>query len=184
MKTLILLFHPDLKRSRTNTALADAARTIAGVEVVDMYALYLDGRIDAADEVARLLSADRIVLQFPVQWYSTPPLLKAWQDAVLTRMFYVAYETEGRLFEGTPLLVAATAGNRPDAYTPAGQNLIPLTELLSPLRVTAHRCRLPWTEPFVVYRAGALEAPELAAAARRYRQTLHGWIAGPVQAAA
>lgn len=33
---------------------------------------------------------------FLIQWYSTPPLLKAWQDAVLTRMYYIAYESEGR----------------------------------------------------------------------------------------
>lgn len=38
---------------------------------------------DGAREAARLLTADRIVLQFPVQWYSMPPQLKAWQDAVL-----------------------------------------------------------------------------------------------------
>ena len=56
-------------------------------------------------------AAERIVLQFPVQWYSTPPLLKSWQDAVLTRMMYLAPETEGRLLAGKPLMVAATAGN-------------------------------------------------------------------------
>ena len=49
---------------------------------------------DGEREAAGLLSADRIVLQFPIQWYSTPPLLKAWQHAVLTRMYYVAYESE------------------------------------------------------------------------------------------
>lgn len=90
MKTLILPFHPDLEHSNTNAVLADAARSVPGVEVVDMQALYPDGRLDmmrdGAVEAVRLLSADRIVLQFPVQWYSTPPLLKAWMDAVLTRM--------------------------------------------------------------------------------------------------
>ncbi|MBF2930826.1 flavodoxin family protein, partial [Pseudomonas aeruginosa] len=88
--------------------------SLPGVEVVDMQALYpgdLDMFRDGEREAARLLAADRIVLQFPIQWYSTPALLKAWQDAVLTRIFYVAYETEGRLLEGTPLMVAATAGN-------------------------------------------------------------------------
>ncbi|MCD1588069.1 NAD(P)H-dependent oxidoreductase [Halomonas sp. IOP_14] len=27
----------------------------------------------------RLLEADRTVLQFPTQWYSSPSLLKVWQ---------------------------------------------------------------------------------------------------------
>jgi Putative NADPH-quinone reductase (modulator of drug activity B) len=84
--TVILVFHPDLRRSRANRALLDAASKLAELEVVDMSALYPDGRIDVDVEVGRLIAAERLVLQFPVQWYSTPPLLKAWQDAVLTRM--------------------------------------------------------------------------------------------------
>lgn len=97
-RTLVLLFHPDLGRSRANVVLAKAAAALPGVQVVDMQAACPDGLDlyrDGEAEAARLLAADRIVLQFPVQWYSTPPLLKAWQDAVLTRMFYIAYEAEG-----------------------------------------------------------------------------------------
>lgn len=181
MKTLVLLFHPDLTRSKANAALALAARSVPGVEVVDMQALYPDNRIDmardGAGEAARLLSADRIVLQFPVQWYSTPPLLKAWQDAVLTRMFYMAYEAEGRRLKGVPILIAATAGNTPEAYASTGQNLLPLAELLSPLRATAYRCCLPWADPFLLYRADKLDETELAAAAGRYAARLREWIA-------
>lgn len=180
MKTLILMFHPDIARSKTNSALAAAARTIPGVEVVDMQALYPEGRLDlfsdGAAEAARLLSADRIVLQFPVQWYSSPPLLKAWIDAVMTRMYYVAYEAEGSRLEGTPIMIAATAGNVPEAYGPDGQNLLPLADLLNPLRAMAYRCRLPWAEPFLVYRAGKLDETELAEAARNYAETLRNWI--------
>ena len=96
-----------------------------------MQALYPAGVVDPDREVARLLAADRIVLQFPIYWYSTPPLLKAWQDAVLTRMYYVAYEAEGRRLEGTPILVAATAGNQLEAYSPTRRNLFTLEALLS-----------------------------------------------------
>src|SRR5688572_27082888 len=125
-KTLILLFHPDLKRSKANAALAGAAAKLDGVEVADMQAAYPDSMDmfrDGEREARRLLAADRIVLQFPIQWYSTPPLMKAWQDAVLTRMFYVTYETEGRALEGTPLMLAATAGNVPESYRPGGRNM-------------------------------------------------------------
>lgn len=186
MKTLVLLFHPDLQRSKTNAALAEAARAVPGVEVVDLQALYPKGRLDissdGAVEAQRLLSADRIVLQFPVQWYSTPPLLKAWMDAVLTRMYYVFHDTEGSRLEGRPILIAATAGNVPEAYTPTGQNLFPLAELLNPLRAAAHRCRLRWAEPFLVYRAGKLSDAELAEAARLYAETLRDWQPAAVPA--
>lgn len=183
--TLVLLFHPRFAQSATNRALADAAAAVQGVQVVDVAALYPEGRaIDGDAEVRRLLSARRVVLQFPVQWYSTPPLLKAWQDAVLTRMFYMAYASEGRHLEGMPLLVAATAGNVPEAYAPTGQNLFSLAELLRPLQATAHRCGLPWAEPFLVYRAGKMDVAQLAGEAARYAARLQAWGAGRLADAA
>jgi hypothetical protein len=68
---------------------------------------------------------------------SSPPLLKAWQDAVLTRMFYFAYEAEGRGLEGTPLMIAITAGNTGEVYRSGGRNMFSMSDLLSPLRATA-----------------------------------------------
>ncbi|WP_176074391.1 NAD(P)H-dependent oxidoreductase [Brucella intermedia] len=179
-KTLILLFHPDLARSRANATLAAAAAKLPGVEIVDMQAAYpqgIDFLKDSEREASRLLSADRIVLQFPVQWYSTPPLLKAWQDAVLTRMFYIAYEQEGRKFKGTPLLIAATAGNVPEAYREGGRNMFPIIELFAPLRATANRCGLGWAAPFVLYAADKISTEALEDAANRYVNALKVWIA-------
>ncbi|QOT80932.1 NAD(P)H-dependent oxidoreductase [Cupriavidus basilensis] len=167
-KTLILLFHPQFGQSRANRALCNAASTLPGVEIADLYALYPDGAIDVDAEVRRLLGAERIVFQFPLQWYATPALLKTWQDAVLTRMFYIAYETEGRALEGKPMLVAATAGNVQQAYGPGGVNLFALAELLRPLQATANRCGLPWSAPFLLYEAGKLDDQALAAAGKRY----------------
>jgi putative NADPH-quinone reductase len=175
-QTLILVFHPKLSASRANRAMLDAASAINGVTVADMYAQMPDGVIDVDREVARLLAADRVVLQFPVQWYATPALLKTWQDEVLTRMFYVRYATEGKAFEGTPQMVAATAGNVQEAYSPEGINLFPLQELLRPLEATAHRCGLPYASPFLVYRANKLDEAEQAALSRRYCQALQDWI--------
>ena len=178
-KTLILLFHPDLSRSKANAALAAAAANLPDVEIVDMQALYptgIDMIRDSEREAKRLLAADRIVLQFPVQWYSTPPLLKEWQDVVLTRMFYIAYETEGRALEGTPLMIAATAGNVPEAYRPGGRNMFPMEALFNPLRATAHRCGLVWSAPFVLYRADKLDPRELEAAAVDYVAAIERWI--------
>ena len=178
-KTLILLFHPDLSRSKSNAALAAVAANVPGVEIVNMQSAYPSGMDmfqDGEREAGRLLSADRIVLQFPIQWYSTPPLLKAWQDAVLTRMYYIAYEREGRQLEGRPLMIAATAGNVPEAYRHGGRNLLPMIEILAPLRATAHRCGLVWADPFILYKADKLETGELEAASADYVQALQRWI--------
>lgn len=174
--TLVLLFHPCLAKSKVNTALAGAAATLPGVEVVDMYALYGDGSIDVDAEIRRLLNAQRVALQFPVQWYAPPALLQSWKDAVLTRMYYIAHASEGSRFEGTPLLVAATAGNTQAAYSADGINLFPLNDMMRPLMATANRCGLPWAEPFYVYEANRLDAAGLQERAMHYYKHLHDWI--------
>jgi Flavodoxin-like fold len=104
---------------------------------------------------------DKIALLQP------PPLLKAWQDAVLTRMFYINAATEGALIAGRPLMVAATAGNQPADYAAAGANLLPLPDLLCPLYATAHRGGLDWREPFLLFNARAASDDDLRAAGGR-----------------
>jgi putative NADPH-quinone reductase len=175
-KTLVLIFHPHLARSRANAALFAAIKDIPGVEVVDMQQAYPDGAIDVDMEVKRLLAADRIVLQFPLQWYSIPALLRTWQDTVLTRMYYLSYAQEGRQLEGKPLLVAVTAGNRPEAYSSEGVNLFPLEVLLQPLQAMANRCGLPWSTPYLVYSANQLDNEALAANGKQYARRIQRWI--------
>jgi putative NADPH-quinone reductase len=182
-RTLILFFHPDPARSKANAALLAAARPLPGVEVADMARLHQEGVFDTDAEVRRLHRADRLVLQFPVQWYSTPPLLKAWQDTVLSRMFYARPE-EGEKLRGLPVLVAATAGNVPEAYGPTGVNLYPLEALLRPLEATAHRCGMAWARPHLLFRANRLSAAELEAAGEAYAAQLQCWTASTAQAVA
>lgn len=182
-RTCILVFHPDLPQSTANAAMAKAAENLPNTEVIDMASLYPTGEIDLDAEVDRLLSAGRLVLQFPVQWYSTPPLLKAWQDAVLTRMFYLRYEEEGRRIEGKPLLVAATAGNMPEAYSASGINLFPLEDLLRPLETMAHRCGLVWQPPFIVYGANKLTTEDAIRVGDRYVHRLESGAAATAPAA-
>lgn len=132
--------------------------------------------VDVVQETRRLLDAERLVLQFPVQWYAPPAEFKQWLDDVITSMYYVHYADSGRLLEGTPVLVAATAGNLAEAYTPAGQNFFSLPALLQPLEATAYRCKLPWYPPFLAYRANKLDAAELEALGQEYCAYLECWM--------
>ena len=176
MKTLILSCHPDPSRSRANEALLAAAVPCA--TVVRLAHEYPEGAIDAARESARVLAHDAIVLQFPLQWYAPPALLKDWLDAVLTRMVYVHADTEGRLLAGRKLLVAVTAGAPEDAYGPAGRNGFTLAQLLRPLQATALRCDLRWQPPFVAYDMREPAPAALAAAGERYAGVLAA-LTGP-----
>ncbi len=171
-KTLLLLAHPQMEASRANKALLAAVWWRPGIEVVDLYAASPEGQIDVDAQVRHLLQADRIVLQFPMQWYSIPSLLKEWQDQVLTRMMYLAFEQEGRQLKGKPLLAAITAGAQEADYRQEGRNRFTVEELLLPLEATAHRCGFQWQEPFVVYDAREADDTYLAEAGERYAERL------------
>ncbi|GLO79880.1 NAD(P)H-dependent oxidoreductase [Sulfitobacter pontiacus] len=180
-KTLILAFHRDLTKSKANAALLKAAEAVEGVEIVDVQARYPDGLIDwtrdTPAEAARLLAADRLVFQFPIQWYSVPPLMKTWLDAVLTVMYYIKAEELGDRLVGTPLMIAATAGNVPTAYARDGGNHYTIDEIMTPLKATAHRCGLPWHEPYVVFEADRLDAAQLDTAGAAYVRKLEDFVA-------
>lgn len=106
MKTTVFLFHPNFANSRVNKALA--AGLPGDIEVRNMYALYPDFQIDVAKEQAVMEESDRIVLQTPMYWYSGTPLLKKWEDDVLT--YGWAYGSDGNALHGKELLVAITPG--------------------------------------------------------------------------
>lgn len=149
---LCILAHPNLAASRANAALLQRIRRQPGAEIIDLYARYGGKQaIDVEAEAQSLMAAEAIVLQFPLQWYSTPSLLKEWQDQVLTQMMYVAPQTQGCHLAGKPVMVVATAGATFEDYTPEGRNRVSVNELLLPLQAMAHRCGLRWLPPFVVY---------------------------------
>ena len=87
MSTLILVFHPHLKDgSRVNARLL-AELTAQGEDdiiVRDEYAEYPNFSVNADTEHELLEAADRVILQFPFYWYSSPALLKEWEDEVIT----------------------------------------------------------------------------------------------------
>jgi putative NADPH-quinone reductase len=185
--TLLLLFHPDLSRSRVNAALANAARGLRDVQIADMTSLYpqgIDMDRDGEREAARLLGAERIVLQFPMQWYATPPVMKDWQDKVLTRMGYIHPDTEGAGLSGKPVMIAATMGAAEATYRREGRNRFTVAELLLPLRATVNRFAMDWQHTFLLYGAADLDAMALADAGRDYRDALSRFATSPTLAGA
>ncbi|MEM9107517.1 MAG: NAD(P)H-dependent oxidoreductase, partial [Pseudomonadota bacterium] len=151
--------------------MAEAARGLDGITFLDLYAEYPRHDIDVDKEQARLLAHNVIVFQFPLYWYSTPSLLKEWQDLVLQHGF--AYGHDGDKLAGKSLLVAITAGGSDDAYTPKGYQHYPLRAFLTPLEQTARLCKMEFLTPFVLYSAlKADEATEIAAHAKGYGRLL------------
>lgn len=150
-RVLVLFAHPGQRHSKVNVMMAKTARSVDGITFADLYAEYPTFNIDIDAEQARLLEHDVIVLQFPVYWYSTPSLLKEWQDLVLEYGF--AYGHDGDRLKGKTVLVAATAGGDEEAYSIHGRNHFNLRTLLSPLEQTANLCQMHFAPPFILFAA-------------------------------
>jgi len=97
-RVLVLFAHPAVHHSRVQRALVTAARTVADITIHDLYDAYPDFDIDVAREQALLVSHDVIVWQHPFYWYSTPPLVKQWEDLVLEHGW--AYGRDGNALQG------------------------------------------------------------------------------------
>jgi len=170
VKPLILFAHPAMDKSRVNRALAREVRQLAGVTFHDLYEAYPELDIDVRREQELLIAHDLIVFQHPFYWYSTPAILKEWQDLVLEHGW--AYGSEGTALSGKTLLTAMTAGGHETAYCREGHNRFTVRELLAPIEQTARLCGMDYLPPFVVYGTHALGPAEIDAHARDYRRTI------------
>lgn len=168
-RTLLVFAHPALERGRVNPAMADAAATLPGVTLHDLYEAYPDFTIDVRAEQKRLWKHDLIVLQFPLYWFSMPALLKEWLDLVWVRDFAFG---RVRKLEGRTLMCAVSTGANRDAYDAAGAYRWSMDEFLRPLEQTAAYCGLAWAEPFILHGREAASPADLARGVARYREHL------------
>jgi putative NADPH-quinone reductase len=135
-KTLVILAHPNLAESQINAAWRSRLEEAPGsVTIRNIYGLYPDWNIDVAAEQALLESHERIFLQFPLYWYSTPPLLKKWLDDVLA--YGWAYGPGGNRLAHKEIGLVVSTGSPEGAYQTDGRVGHTLVELLRPLEQTA-----------------------------------------------
>lgn len=165
-RVLLLFAHPALEKSRVNRRLAERARGVPGVTFHDLYEAYPDFDVDVKKEQALLLAHDTVVLQHPFYWYSTPALVKQWEDLVLEHGW--AYGTGGTALRGKRLLSAVTTGGGETAYRAEGHNRFTVRQLLAPLEQTARLCGMDYPPPFAVHGTHRLEAEGIARAAEEY----------------
>ncbi len=148
-KILVLHAHPAPRHSITNNQLGAVAKRVEGVTFVDLYERYPRFKIDVDKEQAQLTSHDIIIVQFPLMWYSTPALLKEWQDLVLEYGF--AYGEGGNALRGKTLLPVVSAGGSKEAYTSDGHNQFELRTFLTPLEQTANLCSMRFLPPYTLF---------------------------------
>ncbi len=178
-RVLVLFAHPSQHRSEANKPLFDQAKKIENVTCVDLYSEYPTFKINIDREQKRLLDHDIIIFQFPLYWYSTPAILKEWQDLVLEYGF--AYGTDGHELEGKKFLCSITAGGKEDAYQTDGYNHFTIRELLHPLEQTASLCGMEYLAPYALFGSRtALEENRIAGHVERYKFLLESLVAGDI----
>jgi glutathione-regulated potassium-efflux system ancillary protein KefG len=172
MRILVLFAHPKRQASVVQRAMLRSIDGLDGVTIADLYAEYPDFDIDVAREQQRLLDHDLIVLQHPFYWYSTPAILKEWQDLVLENGW--AYGPGGTRLAGRFLMSAISAGGSEEAYRNEGRNRFSIMELLAPLNQTAYLCSMAYLTPFVIYAGRRMTTESLSTSAETYRDLIVG----------
>ncbi|NKF50821.1 flavodoxin family protein [Shewanella sp. WXL01] len=148
-KILLLFAHPSKHRSEVNSPLFEFAKKLDFVTAVDLYAEYPDYNIDIDKEQTRLNEHEVVIFQFPFYWYSTPSILKEWQDLVLE--YGYAYGSSGTALHGKTFMCALTAGGKEQAYRAEGYNHFTVRELLQPIEQTANLTGMHYLPPFALF---------------------------------
>lgn len=156
---LVLFAHPALEKSRVNRRLIRAARELDGVTFHDLYETYPEFDVDPAREQELLVDHDVVVMQHPMYWYSTPALLKQWEDLVLEHGW--AYGSGGEALVGKRFISAITTGGPESSYQHDGFHGRTIVELLAPIAQTAKLCKMVYLPPFVTFGTHAMDESEI-----------------------
>lgn len=147
MQTLIIVSHPTLADSNAQRFLWESLPA-EGVTWHHLESVYPDGQIDQEAEQQQLLQYDRIIFQFPFYWYSSPALLKQWQDVVLTEGF--AYGADGSRLSGKEFGLVLALGVNEREYQAGGREGFTISELTRPYQAMATKCGMVYLPTLVV----------------------------------
>jgi glutathione-regulated potassium-efflux system ancillary protein KefG len=150
MKRILIIFaHPALQKSRVNKQLIRDLDNMEGVTFHDIYQSYPDMDIDIPREQQLLTEHEVIIFHHPLFWYSTPAILKEWQDLVLVHNW--AYGGRGDTLKDKLFLNVITTGGQVEAYREQGYNRFTVRQFLAPMEQTASLCKMIYLPPYVVH---------------------------------
>ncbi len=173
---LILYAHPAPHSRSVNCRLLESVRDLPGVLINDLYENHPDFHIPPKPEQERLRQVDLIVMQHPLYWYSSPGLLKHWQDVVLQEGF--AFGKGGGVLRGKKLLTVVTIGHSAKSYQTEGYDRYPIRDFLRPFEQMAFHCGMTYLEPLAIYAAERLGDEQVAKQCAIYRQRLQAFLEG------
>jgi len=135
MKILIVLAHPDINNSNVNKRWKQELEKYPNDIIIhELYEEYPNWNIDVEKEQRLLESSNYIIFQFPVYWYSYPPLLKKWLDDVFTHGW--AYGSKGNKLKGKKIGLAMSIGDKEENYLHTGSVGFTVDEVVTPFKAT------------------------------------------------
>lgn len=136
MKTLVVIAHPNIEESVINKRwIKELEKEQEGFTIHKLYEVYPDEKIDVKREQSLVESHDSLVLQFPVYWFNSPPLMKKWLDEVFTSGW--AYGPGGKKMTNRKVALAVSAGGTEDKdYATDGRYGSTLEKVLLPFELT------------------------------------------------
>jgi putative NADPH-quinone reductase len=173
-RILVLYAHPEPHRSRINRRLAEAAASLDGVLVHDLYETYPDFFIDVTREQALAEQAELLVFLHPVRWYSMPSLLKEWVDSVLQPGW--AHGPGATALHGKGYWLAVTTGSPEGAYGPGERHGHAFDAFLPPFQQTAALCGMQWWPPHILHGANGATDEAIDAHVAAFRAQLDQFL--------
>lgn len=149
MQTLVIVSHPDILESSSQQYFLSSIQDVENITVHHLESEYPDGNIEVKREQELLVRHDRIVFQFPFYWYSSPPLLKHWQDVVLEEGF--AYGEGGEALKGKEFRLIMMIGVPEKEYQAGGTELFSINELTKPFQAMAHKTGMKYLKPMPIF---------------------------------
>ncbi|RZK55446.1 MAG: flavodoxin family protein [Pedobacter sp.] len=135
-KILIIFSHPNSNTSVVNKRWQEELNKYPEKYVIhDLYKTYPDEKIDVEAEQKLIEQYDKIVFQFPMYWFSSPPLLKKWLDEVLIYGWAFGSKS-GYKVAGKKIALAISLGADEEDYQANGKYKYQLAELLRPFELT------------------------------------------------
>lgn len=135
--------------------MADAARDFDHVTLVDLYALYPDFKIDRDLELKRVMDHDIIIFLFPMHWFSTPALLKEYQDCLFTGRH--AYGPDGKAFIGKSFFCATSTGATKDKFGTGNRNNYSVDQFFRALEQTMRALGMDILPHYILYGASSVD---------------------------
>lgn len=154
MKTLILFAHTFWENSKVNKALLESVQGLPNLTIENLTLTCPNSTIDVDAQKSLLKDADTIIFQFPLFWFSTPSLLKEWQDRVLTG---ILYGDDPKILNGKTFGIVTTAGGAESSYD--GHHGATIKDIFVPIYHSFNYLGTEPKEAFCIFSADASNLP-------------------------